>query len=125
MTANDVPFIVWVSSISAFLRAVFGLDARQVMWGITGSIIGASLWSQAGIWYSIARFISASLSSALLGSVIATVVNWPDHYVYMYASILLLGIGFHPVISAFLDAVPAVVQALKRILIKWVEKVGR
>lgn len=101
---------VVMSGIAAFALAT-GLDPRVMVWAITGSIFGVALAKPSGRIYGFAVFFAASLACALIGTGLADWVFGGSH-IARNTIAMLAGAGFHPMLSAFIEAVPGLVKGL-------------
>lgn len=103
-----------VTGVTAFALAT-GLDPRVMVWAITGSVFGVALAKPSGRLYGFAVFIAASLACALMGTAIADWLFAGSH-IARNAVAMLCGAGFHPMLSAFIEAAPGLVKGVINIV---------
>lgn len=95
------------------LLTALGVHPQPVFWALVGATLGLSAAPQAGRVRAIAVFVCVVLASALLGT-------WASR-TYVDGSLLaadgaaaLLAVSFHPLLIAFLNGVPGLLQGWLR-----------
>ncbi len=100
---------VTVTGAAALVVALIGIEPQALIWGTVGSTLGVSLAKPSGRLYAAALFIAATLTCALLGTMAAT--QWFNGAALARnVFVVLIGAAFHPAFSAFIAAVPGVIQ---------------
>lgn len=81
-----------------------GISWPLVLWGILGCVVGLSWAPTVGRARAAALFAAAALLSAKGGAVAAAMMGYSEATSQGIAAVL--GIGFHPAITAFVKAIP-------------------
>jgi hypothetical protein len=100
--------------VGAEVDAVFaamGIGPQALMWSMLGSILGAPLAKSAGRIRQGVVFVVVVFAGALLGTIAAHRFHAGDALYRMGWCFALAG-AFHPMSSAFVKAVPALVAAV-------------
>lgn len=100
-----------LTGASALILAALGLEPQAIVWGIVGAVLGVSLAKPATRTYSILLFFAATLTCALLGSVLAA-EYFASKIGPRNALIVAIGAAFHPLLQAFIAAIPDFVSWL-------------
>jgi hypothetical protein len=108
---------VTMTGASALIVSLLGVEPQGLLYAVVGSTLGTSLAKPAGFFRGIAVFIAATLVCALLGTLIAD-QWWRGAPLARNVATTLLGMAFHPLFSAFIEAVPGLVQACKDFVIR-------
>lgn len=98
------------AGFAAIFMSAIGIEPQPVFWGLIGATLGLSLATQVGRWRAVAVFVCVVLTSALVGTLIATgyfqgSTGWRN------VTSLIVAVFFHPIFSALVAAVPGIVQA--------------
>lgn len=90
---------------AALFVAATGVEPQAVLWGLIGAIFGVTLAKPSGRFYAMAVFVAATFACALLGTLAGDYMK-PGSAPVRNGCALVLGAGFHPLLSAFIGAVP-------------------
>lgn len=104
-----------VAAGAAAFAVATGLDPKVMIWALSGSILGIALAKPTNRpIYPIFVFIVATMMSGLAGTVIADVFATGSAYHDRIRDIsaALFGVAFHPILTAFLSAIPSLVEAI-------------
>lgn len=97
----------------ALFVALIGLEPQAIVWGLVGAVFGLAFAPKSGRWRAALVFLAVAFAAALLGT-------WAADYWHAGSRIarngwaMALGAAFHPLLAAFVQAVPAALQALVR-----------
>lgn len=101
------------AGITAVFVALIGIEPQGVVWSLVGAVFGLSFAPQVGRWRAALLFLAVAFAAALLGT-------WAADYWHAGSRIarngwaMALAAAFHPLLAAFVQAVPAALQALVR-----------
>lgn len=101
------------AAAGALFVALIGIEPQALVWSLVGAVFGLSFAPPSGRMRAALVFLAVALASALLGT-------WAADYLHAGSRIARnawsLGIAsaFHPLLAAFVQAVPAALQALIR-----------
>lgn len=103
------------AGVGAAVVAVIGIDPQALLWAFVGGSIGITFAAPAGRWRAAVVFVAVVFSCAQLGSWMAWHL-FGDDRLARNGCPLLLGMAFHPLLSASVAAIPGIVKgALRRI----------
>lgn len=103
------------AGVGALIMAAIGVEPQPIFWALIGATLGLSLAGDSGRLRAIAVFACVVLSSALVGTLMAE-AYFADGKGWRNAISLVIAALFHPLFSAFVAAVPGLIQAgLRRI----------
>lgn len=101
------------AGIGALFVALIGIEPQALVWGFVGAVFGLSFAPQSGRVRAALVFVAVAFAAALLGT-------WAADFWHANSRIarngwaMALGAAFHPLLAAFVQAVPAALQALVR-----------
>ena len=107
------------AGVGAVVVALIGVEPQVLFWALVGCGLGVPLAPPAGRWRAALTFLLASLASALLGTFMALEFIGPEAPAARLAVAtkgvtLILGIGFHPLVSVVVGSIPDVWGGLLR-----------
>lgn len=106
-----------LTGASALVVSLLGVEPQGLVWALVGSTLGLSMAKPAGVLYGAALFVAASLTCALLGTMIS--VQWFNGgAVARNTFAVILGAAFHPLFASFIESVPGFVQILRDFIAK-------
>lgn len=97
----------------ALIVAMLGVEPQALLWASVGAFIGLPIAAQTGRLRAAAVYVAVVLSCALLGTLIAVQVA-NGAVVARNSAALVLAMGFHPILSAAVGAIPALVDGMLR-----------
>lgn len=101
------------AGVGGVVMAVLGIEPQALVWGFVGASIGATFAAPSSRWRAVSLFVAVTCSSALLGTLAAA--QWLGGTALARNGMaLLLGIGFHPLMAAFIANMPSVLDGLLR-----------
>ena len=101
------------AGVTALFMALLGIEPQALVWGLVGAVFGLSFAPQSGRVRAALVFIAVAFAAALLGT-------WAAEFWHAGSRIarngwaMALAAAFHPLLAAFVQAVPAALQALVR-----------
>ncbi len=101
------------AGVTALFVAMVGIEPQALVWGLVGAVFGLSFAPQSGRVRAALVFIAVAFAAALLGTWAAEFWH-ADSRVARNGWSMALGAAFHPLLAAFVQAVPAALQALVR-----------
>lgn len=111
------PTITAGSAVAAGTGALFvaliGIEPQGLVWSLVGAVFGLSFAPKVGRWRAALVFIAVAFAAALLGT-------WAADFLHSGARTarngwsMVIAAAFHPALAAFVQAVPAALQALLR-----------
>lgn len=93
------------AGVGAVALTALGVHPQPLFWALVGATLGLSLAPQADRLRAVAVFACVVLSSALLGTWAAR-TYWDGSLLAADGAAWLLAVAFHPLLIAFLNAVP-------------------
>lgn|SRR5512134_52848 len=112
MSTTETAAQITITGTSTLLVALLGVEPQAIIWSFVGCILGVTLAKPSGRFYAMALFMAATLACALLGTVTADQF-FAGSKVARNASAVIFGAGFHPILAAFIGAVPGLMDSLK------------
>ncbi len=98
------------AGLSAIVVATIGVHPQVVMWGMVGSVVGASFAPPASRWRAVAVFVATTLACALFGEWLAAVYLGGSKLASNGAA-CALAILFHPLLTIIVQRLPALADA--------------
>lgn len=92
---------------------IIGIEPQGLVWSLVGAVFGLSFAPKVGRWRAALLFIAVAFAAALLGT-------WAAEFWHASSRTarngwaMALGAAFHPLVAAFVQAVPTALQALLR-----------
>jgi hypothetical protein len=108
--ATDAAANATLTGVSAMLVGLLGVEAQAIVWSFVGCILGVTLAKPSGRFYAMALFVAATLACALLGTLTADQF-FAGSKVARNVAAVVFGAGFHPILAAFISAVPGIVTS--------------
>lgn len=99
------------AGVAAVVVATLGVHPQEVMWGMVGSVVGASFAPPASRWRAVAVFIATTLACALFGEWLA-VEFLGGGMLARNGSACGLAIVFHPLLTIIVQRLPVLADAL-------------
>lgn len=93
------------AGLGAVALTALGVHPQPLFWALVGATLGLSLAPKAERLRAVAVFVCVVLSSALLGTWAAR-TYWEGSLLAADGAAWLLAVAFHPLLIAFLNAVP-------------------
>lgn len=98
------------AGVGAFIVTSIGVQPQPLFWALIGATLGLSLAAEAGRLRAVSVFVAVIFASALIGS-------WAAHHVDATdfgrnGLSLVVAALFHPIFSAAIAQVPAVVASI-------------
>lgn len=115
MSAAEVAGQASLTGATALILATIGLEPQAIVWGLVGSVLGVALAKPSTRLYSAVLFLAATLTCALLGSVLAA-EYFAGKVMPRNITIVAIGVAFHPLLQAFIAAIPDFVSWLIGVL---------
>lgn len=106
------------AGLGAVALTALGIHPQPLFWALIGATLGLSLAPKAERLRALAVFVCVVLSSALLGTWAAR-TYWEGSLLAADGAAWALAVAFHPLLIAFLNAVPAL---LTSVLGGWIKR---
>lgn len=97
--------------VSAVTLELFGLPFTPIIWGLIGGFLGTGWAKPAGPIASVGVYLCASLISALAGNALAAYYAAGNATAGNVCA-AVIGVFFHPILSAVASRIPALVDGL-------------
>ncbi len=114
---TDIAAQTALTAASAFFVSMLGVEPQAIIWSFVGCVLGVTLAKPSSTLYAIALFIAATLACALLGTVTADTF-FSSGKVARNASSVIYGAAFHPLLAAFIGAVPSFIEAFRTFIVR-------
>lgn len=101
------------AGVGALFMSVVGVEPQALVWGFVGAVFGLTFAPASGRARAALVFVAVAFAAALLGT-------WAADFWHTGSRIarngwaMALAAGFHPLLAAFVQAVPAMFQAFTR-----------
>lgn len=110
MSVTDTAAGAAVTGASAMLVGMLGVEPQAIIWAIVGSIIGVALAPPTGRLYAIALFVAATMTCALIATLISA-QYFAGAPLPRNVAAVLLAAGFHPIFKKFIERAGELVGA--------------
>jgi len=116
MSATDFAAQAAAAGTSALFVSIVGVEPQAIVWGIVGSILGVTLAKPSGRIYAMLLFVAATLTCALLGTVMGDYFA-PGSAIVRNSCTVIIGAIFHPLLSALISAAPGLIEGAKEFVL--------
>ena len=110
--STEVAAQVTITGASALFVSLLGVEPQAAIWSFVGCVLGVTLAKPSGMFYALALFLAATLACALLGTLVSDQF-FGGSRIARNAAAVVFGTGFHPILSAFIGAIPGLVDSVK------------